>query len=231
MFEGVTEVPNSSIMHDDFSSELPQIWRPFRVNAQIEVVGLDVMEYLGPRFRFTTETSSPALSDDLLATNRSAIFSGHHGLLSLTSVFLDEYHDRLFLGGKDVLYSLRLDHTHSDSKEVTTTQRCPDVIPLPVASPPDTERAFHGPGFIVFLTASSISRTALINLPYLYYPHMVLIAAGGFIRSGPEAPSWDRPSRAPVLFGMENKAGKKPANQATDRRAERGSAQRGKRDS
>ncbi|XP_061112902.1 sema domain, immunoglobulin domain (Ig), short basic domain, secreted, (semaphorin) 3bl [Conger conger] len=55
---------------------------------------------------------------DLLATNRSSIFSGHHGLLSLTSVFLDEYHDRLFLGGKDVLYSLRLDHTHSDSKEI-----------------------------------------------------------------------------------------------------------------
>ncbi|KAG7472285.1 hypothetical protein MATL_G00107290 [Megalops atlanticus] len=55
---------------------------------------------------------------DLLATNRSSIFSGHRGLLSLTSVFLDEYHDRLFLGGKDVLYSLRLDHTHSDSKEI-----------------------------------------------------------------------------------------------------------------
>ncbi|XP_036388470.1 sema domain, immunoglobulin domain (Ig), short basic domain, secreted, (semaphorin) 3bl [Megalops cyprinoides] len=55
---------------------------------------------------------------DLVATNRSSIFSGHRGLLSLTSVFLDEYHDRLFLGGKDVLYSLRLDHTHSDSKEI-----------------------------------------------------------------------------------------------------------------
>jgi semaphorin 3 len=34
-------------------------------------------------------------------------------------LFLDEYHDRLFLGGKDVLYSLRLDHTNLDSKEVS----------------------------------------------------------------------------------------------------------------
>ncbi|XP_029477671.1 semaphorin-3G-like [Oncorhynchus nerka] len=55
---------------------------------------------------------------DLVATNRSSIFSGHHGQLSLSALFLDEYHDRLFLGGKDVLYSLRLDHTNLDSKEI-----------------------------------------------------------------------------------------------------------------
>uniref|UniRef100_A0A674BXL9 Sema domain, immunoglobulin domain (Ig), short basic domain, secreted, (semaphorin) 3bl n=1 Tax=Salmo trutta TaxID=8032 RepID=A0A674BXL9_SALTR len=61
--------------------------------------------------------SSPP-STDLVATNRSSIFSGHNGQLSLTAVFLDEYHDRLFLGGKDVLYSLRLDHTNPDSKEI-----------------------------------------------------------------------------------------------------------------
>uniref|UniRef100_A0AAY5KF18 Sema domain-containing protein n=1 Tax=Esox lucius TaxID=8010 RepID=A0AAY5KF18_ESOLU len=54
----------------------------------------------------------------LVATNRSSVFSGHHGQLSLTAVFLDEYHDRLFLGGKDVLYSLRLDNTNPDSKEI-----------------------------------------------------------------------------------------------------------------
>uniref|UniRef100_A0AAZ3S3H1 Sema domain, immunoglobulin domain (Ig), short basic domain, secreted, (semaphorin) 3bl n=1 Tax=Oncorhynchus tshawytscha TaxID=74940 RepID=A0AAZ3S3H1_ONCTS len=54
----------------------------------------------------------------LVATNRSSIFSGHHGQLSLSALFLDEYHDRLFLGGKDVLYSLRLDHTNLDSKEI-----------------------------------------------------------------------------------------------------------------
>ncbi|XP_048873047.1 sema domain, immunoglobulin domain (Ig), short basic domain, secreted, (semaphorin) 3bl [Brienomyrus brachyistius] len=55
---------------------------------------------------------------DLLATNRSTIFSGQWGSLSLSSVFLDEYRDRLFLGGKDVLYSLPLDHTYSDAKEI-----------------------------------------------------------------------------------------------------------------
>uniref|UniRef100_A0A674MWE2 Sema domain, immunoglobulin domain (Ig), short basic domain, secreted, (semaphorin) 3bl n=1 Tax=Takifugu rubripes TaxID=31033 RepID=A0A674MWE2_TAKRU len=55
---------------------------------------------------------------DLLSTNRSSIFSGHHGQLALTSVYLDEYRDRLFLGGKDVLYSLLLGPTSSESKEI-----------------------------------------------------------------------------------------------------------------
>lgn len=58
------------------------------------------------------------LSADLLATNRSSIFSGHHGQLSLTAVFLDEYRDRLFLGGKDVMYSLMLGPASSEPKEV-----------------------------------------------------------------------------------------------------------------
>lgn len=55
---------------------------------------------------------------DLLSTNRSSIFSGHHGHLSVTAVFLDEYRDRLFLGGKDVLYSLTLGPVSSESKEI-----------------------------------------------------------------------------------------------------------------
>ncbi|KAM4562791.1 sema domain, immunoglobulin domain (Ig), short basic domain, secreted, (semaphorin) 3bl [Odontesthes bonariensis] len=55
---------------------------------------------------------------DLLSTNRSSIFSGHHGQLSLSTVFLDEYRDRLFLGGKDVLYSLMLGPVSSESKEI-----------------------------------------------------------------------------------------------------------------
>uniref|UniRef100_A0A8C5DFY3 Sema domain, immunoglobulin domain (Ig), short basic domain, secreted, (semaphorin) 3bl n=1 Tax=Gouania willdenowi TaxID=441366 RepID=A0A8C5DFY3_GOUWI len=58
------------------------------------------------------------LPADLLSTNRSSIFSGHHGQLTLTSVFLDEYRDRLFLGGKDVLYSLMLGPTSTESKEL-----------------------------------------------------------------------------------------------------------------
>uniref|UniRef100_A0A3Q2QCD9 Sema domain, immunoglobulin domain (Ig), short basic domain, secreted, (semaphorin) 3bl n=1 Tax=Fundulus heteroclitus TaxID=8078 RepID=A0A3Q2QCD9_FUNHE len=54
----------------------------------------------------------------LLSTNRSSVFSGHDGQLSLSAVFLDEYRDRLFLGGKDVLYSLLLSPVSSESKEV-----------------------------------------------------------------------------------------------------------------
>uniref|UniRef100_A0A4W5RM76 Sema domain, immunoglobulin domain (Ig), short basic domain, secreted, (semaphorin) 3bl n=1 Tax=Hucho hucho TaxID=62062 RepID=A0A4W5RM76_9TELE len=50
--------------------------------------------------------------------HKPTFLHGHHGQLSLSAGFLDEYHDRLFLGGKDVLYSLRLDHTNLDSKEI-----------------------------------------------------------------------------------------------------------------
>lgn len=56
---------------------------------------------------------------DLQSTNRSSVFSGHHGQLTLSAVYLDEYRDRLFLGGKDVLYSLLLGPTSSESKEVS----------------------------------------------------------------------------------------------------------------
>ncbi|XP_067383802.1 sema domain, immunoglobulin domain (Ig), short basic domain, secreted, (semaphorin) 3bl isoform X2 [Channa argus] len=55
---------------------------------------------------------------DLLSTNRSSVFTGHHGQLSLTAIFLDEYRDRLFLGGKDVLYSIMLGPASSESKEI-----------------------------------------------------------------------------------------------------------------
>ncbi|XP_028264862.1 sema domain, immunoglobulin domain (Ig), short basic domain, secreted, (semaphorin) 3bl isoform X1 [Parambassis ranga] len=55
---------------------------------------------------------------DLLSTNRSSVFNGVHGQLSLTAIFLDEYRDRLFLGGKDILYSLMLGPASTDSKEI-----------------------------------------------------------------------------------------------------------------
>ncbi|CAL8252031.1 unnamed protein product [Arctogadus glacialis] len=56
--------------------------------------------------------------EELVSTNRSSVFSGHQGDLALTAVFLDEYHDRLFLGGKDVLYSLTLGPAATESKEI-----------------------------------------------------------------------------------------------------------------
>uniref|UniRef100_A0A803Y4B7 Semaphorin 3G n=1 Tax=Meleagris gallopavo TaxID=9103 RepID=A0A803Y4B7_MELGA len=54
----------------------------------------------------------------LLGTNRSVLFFGHRGFLGFRSLYLDEYRDRLFIGGKDVLYSLRLDRASTDTKEI-----------------------------------------------------------------------------------------------------------------
>nr|XP_004661335.2 semaphorin-3G [Jaculus jaculus] len=55
---------------------------------------------------------------DLLSANRSAIFLGPRGSMDLQTMYLDEYRDRLFLGGSDALYSLRLDQAWPDSREV-----------------------------------------------------------------------------------------------------------------
>ncbi|KAM6301024.1 semaphorin-3G [Aegotheles albertisi] len=55
---------------------------------------------------------------ELLGTNRSVLFFGHRGFLGLRSLYLDEYRDRLFIGGKDVLYSLLLDGARADAKEI-----------------------------------------------------------------------------------------------------------------
>ncbi|NWV65412.1 SEM3G protein, partial [Malurus elegans] len=51
-------------------------------------------------------------------SNRSVPFFGHRGFLGLRSLYLDEYRDRLFIGGKDVLYSLLLDGANADTKEI-----------------------------------------------------------------------------------------------------------------
>ncbi|XP_052534527.1 semaphorin-3G [Tympanuchus pallidicinctus] len=55
---------------------------------------------------------------ELLGTNRSILFFGHRGFLGFRSLYLDEYRDRLFIGGKDVLYSLPLDRASTDTKEI-----------------------------------------------------------------------------------------------------------------
>ncbi|XP_055269954.1 semaphorin-3G isoform X1 [Moschus berezovskii] len=55
---------------------------------------------------------------DLLSANRSALFLGPRGSLDLRALYLDEYRDRLFLGGRDAIYSLRLDQTWPDPREV-----------------------------------------------------------------------------------------------------------------
>ncbi|XP_051708304.1 semaphorin-3G isoform X3 [Oryctolagus cuniculus] len=60
---------------------------------------------------------------DLLSANRSAVFLGPRGSLGLRAMYLDEYRDRLFLGGRDALYSLRLGQAWPDPREVSLTQR------------------------------------------------------------------------------------------------------------
>ncbi|XP_075405119.1 semaphorin-3G [Tenrec ecaudatus] len=55
---------------------------------------------------------------DLLTANRSSLFLGPRGSLDLRTMYLDEYRDRLFLGGRDALYSLRLDQAWPDPREV-----------------------------------------------------------------------------------------------------------------
>ncbi|XP_054023108.1 semaphorin-3G [Dryobates pubescens] len=55
---------------------------------------------------------------ELVGTNRSVLFFGHRGVLGFRSLYLDEYRDRLFIGGKDVLYSLLLDRTTEDVREI-----------------------------------------------------------------------------------------------------------------
>ncbi|XP_024602043.1 semaphorin-3G isoform X3 [Neophocaena asiaeorientalis asiaeorientalis] len=55
---------------------------------------------------------------DLLSANRSAVFLGPRGSLDLRALYLDEYRDRLFLGGRDAIYSLRLDQAWLDPREV-----------------------------------------------------------------------------------------------------------------
>nr|XP_015203797.1 PREDICTED: semaphorin-3G-like [Lepisosteus oculatus] len=78
--------------------------------AVLHLLWADASKVNVPRLRLSYK--------DLLASNRSSVFSGNRGSLSLSTVFLDEYHDRLFLGGRDVLYSLSLDPANLDAKEI-----------------------------------------------------------------------------------------------------------------
>lgn len=50
------------------------------------------------------------------------MFLGPRGSLDLRAMYLDEYRDRLFLGGRDALYSLRLDQAWPDPREVSLSQ-------------------------------------------------------------------------------------------------------------
>uniref|UniRef100_A0A8C3UJF2 Semaphorin 3G n=1 Tax=Catharus ustulatus TaxID=91951 RepID=A0A8C3UJF2_CATUS len=80
----------------------------------------DVMSISGvqPVHPWVTPMLLPLPKCLLLGTNRSVLFFGHRGFLGFRSLYLDEYRDRLFIGGKDVLYSLLLDGASADAKEI-----------------------------------------------------------------------------------------------------------------
>uniref|UniRef100_A0A8C0HCV9 Semaphorin 3G n=1 Tax=Chelonoidis abingdonii TaxID=106734 RepID=A0A8C0HCV9_CHEAB len=88
------------------------------------------------------------LSMDLLAANRSKLFLGHRGFPDFRSLYLDEYRDRLFIGGKDALYSLWLDQPGMDAKEVIPNLSAPKEECFQKGKDPMTEcanyvRALH----------------------------------------------------------------------------------------
>ncbi|KAL4659498.1 semaphorin-3E precursor-like [Arapaima gigas] len=63
---------------------------------------------------------------ELWHLNRTWLFPGPQGPLGLRSMLLDEYWERLFVGGRNALYSLSLDRIDADHREVfwpsTSTQ-------------------------------------------------------------------------------------------------------------
>ena len=55
---------------------------------------------------------------ELLDLNRTSVFHSRFGFLNLQTMLLDEYQERLFVGGKDLVYSLSLEHISSGYREV-----------------------------------------------------------------------------------------------------------------
>lgn len=55
---------------------------------------------------------------ELLDLNRTSIFHSPFGFLDLHAMLLDEYQERLFVGGKDLVYSLSLEQISNGYREV-----------------------------------------------------------------------------------------------------------------
>ncbi|KAM9078444.1 semaphorin-3E [Megaptera novaeangliae] len=69
----------------------------------------------------TADTPHPRLRlshKELLDLNRTSVFHSPFGFLDLQTMLLDEYQERLFVGGKDLVYSLSLEHISSDYREI-----------------------------------------------------------------------------------------------------------------
>jgi len=55
---------------------------------------------------------------ELWDLNRTSVFHSPFGYLGLHIMLLDEYQERLFVGGRDLLYSLSLDRVSDNYREV-----------------------------------------------------------------------------------------------------------------
>ncbi|XP_072257845.1 semaphorin-3E [Pyxicephalus adspersus] len=69
----------------------------------------------------TIDTRQPRLRlshKELLDLNRTSVFQSPHGVLDLSTMYLDEYQERLFVGGKDFVYSLSLENISEKYKEI-----------------------------------------------------------------------------------------------------------------
>ncbi|XP_077328897.1 semaphorin-3E [Lithobates pipiens] len=69
----------------------------------------------------TIDTTQPRLRlsfKELLDLNRTSVFQSPHGVLDLCTMYLDEYQERLYVGGKDFVYSLSLENISEKNKEI-----------------------------------------------------------------------------------------------------------------
>ncbi|XP_067325004.1 semaphorin-3E isoform X2 [Anolis sagrei] len=68
-----------------------------------------------------SDTSQPRLRlshKELWDLNRTSVFHSPSGYLGLHVMLLDEYQDRLFVGGKNLVYSLSLDRVNENYREI-----------------------------------------------------------------------------------------------------------------
>lgn len=68
-----------------------------------------------------TDTRQPRLRlshKELWDLNRTSVFHSPFGYLGLHIMLLDEYQERLFVGGRDLLYSLSLDRISNNYREI-----------------------------------------------------------------------------------------------------------------
>ncbi|XP_069766104.1 semaphorin-3E-like isoform X2 [Narcine bancroftii] len=69
----------------------------------------------------TGDTSHPRLRlsyKELQELNRTRVFYGSQGMIEIQTMLMDEYREQLFLGGRDLLCSLKLDHITEDYREI-----------------------------------------------------------------------------------------------------------------